>query len=213
MMTSMTSPRLFARAGALALALLWFASLTACSGTSGQMAAQGAGRGAAAGAVGGMLTAVIFGGDPVEAAARGAVWAGSAGAVSGAIQGSQVDAQKAARQEQSQIARVRSEIGDDSFEGLTALVDCKHQIALGYAKQARTARNRDHALAGLWLEIITYADGGDQTRAQGFFPKLIEQDPNVSSDGQATKTLGEALQGLADIRKHYGLKTKCRGMG
>ena len=212
-MTSMTSSRSFARVGAQALILLWLAGLTACSGTSGQMAAQGAGRGAAAGAVGGMLSAVIFGGDPVEAAARGAVWGGSAGAVSGAIQGSQVDAQKAAREEQAEIARVRGEIGNDSFEGLTALVDCKHQIALGYAKQAQGARNRDHALAGLWLEVISYADRGDQTQARALFPKVIEQDPHVSSNDRASKTLGEALQGLTDIRKHYGLRTKCQGAG
>ena len=209
----MTSPKSLVRTGALALAVLWFAGPIACGQTSGQMAAEGAGTGAAAGAAGGLLTAVIFGGDPIEAAARGAVWGGTTGAVGGAIQGSKVDAQRAASEERAEIARVRGEIGNDSFEGLTALVDCKPQIALGYAKQAQTARNRDHALAGLWLEIISYADGGDQTQARALFPKLIEHDPNVSSDDQAAKTLGEALQGLADIRKHYGLRTECRAKG
>ena len=31
-------------------------------------------------------------------------------------------------------------------------MDCKHDVALGYSRQATKARNRDHALAGLWLE-------------------------------------------------------------
>jgi hypothetical protein len=185
-------------------------ALGGCGTTSGEMAGRGAGQGAAAGAVGGLLSAVIFGGDPVEAAARGAVWGGSVGAVSGAIQGSQIDKQRSAREEQQEIARIKSEIGNDSFAGLEALVDCKHDVALGYSKQAMKARNRDHALAGLWLEVITYADRGDRKTADSLLGNVVSSDPNVSSVSEASKTLDEALEGLLDIRKHYGLATKCR---
>jgi hypothetical protein len=175
------------------------------------MAGQGAGQGAAAGAVGGLLSAVIFGGDPVEAAARGAVWGAGAGATSGAIQGSRIDAQREAQQEQAEIARIKSEIGNDSFAGLEALVDCRHDVALGYSKQAMKARNRDHALAGLWLEVLTDADRGDRETAQSLLPKVVDKDPNVANLSEAKTTLNEALQGLADIRSHYGLAKKCRG--
>jgi hypothetical protein len=192
---------------------LLLAALVGCGTTSGQMAGQGAGQGAAAGAAGGLLTAVIFGGDPIAAAARGAAWGAGAGAVSGAIQGSRIDDQRAAQEEQQEIARIKSEIGNDSFAGLEALVDCKHDVALGYAKQAMKARNRDHALAGLWLEVISYADRGDRKTARSLLPTIVTQSPEIADTTQATTTLNETLQGLADIRSHYGLAKKCRGTG
>ena len=184
-------------------------ALAGCGTTSSEMAGRGAGQGAAAGAVGGLMSAVIFGGDPVEAAARGAVWGGSVGAVSGAIEGSRVDSQRAAQQEQQEIARITSEIGDDTFAGLEALVDCKHEVALGYSKQAVKSRNRDHALAGLWLEVLTYADRGSRGTADSLLPKVVASDPNLSNPSQASQTLDETLTGLADIRAHYGLARKC----
>jgi hypothetical protein len=186
-------------------------SLAACGTTSGKMAGQGAGQGAAAGAVGGMLTAVIFGGDPIEAAARGAVWGASTGAVAGAIQGSQIDSRREAQQEQQEIARIKSEIGNDSYAGLEALVDCKHDVALGYSKQAMKSRNRDHALAGLWLEVMSYADRGDRKTANSLLPTVVKNDQYVASTAEASKTLDETLQGLKDIRGRYNLPKKCRG--
>jgi len=187
-------------------------TLTAASGggtTSGQLAGQGAGHGAAAGAVGGLLTAVIFGGDPVAAAARGAVWGASTGAVAGAIQGSRIDKQRAAQQEQQQLAQLRAEIGNDAYEGLAALVDCKHDVALGYSRQAAKARNRDHALAGLWLEALSYADRGDRQQASALLPRIAKAAPNISDGQQAATVLDETKQSLGEIRVHYGLAKQC----
>ena len=185
-------------------------ALAACGTTSGEMAGRGAGQGAAAGAVGGMLTAVIFGGDPLEAAARGAVWGASTGAVVGAIQGSEIDSRRRAQQEHQEIARIKSEIGNDSYAGLEALVDCKHDVALGYSKQAMKSRNRDHALAGLWLEVMSYADRGDRKKANSLLPKVVQDDQYVANAAEASKTLDETLQGLRDIRGRYNLPKTCR---
>jgi hypothetical protein len=201
------------KAGALVAGTLAFTLVVAygCGTTSRQMAGQGAGQGAAAGAVGGLLSAVIFGGDPVGAAARGAVWGASTGAVVGAMQGSQVDKQRSAQQEQQQIAQLRAEIGNDAYAGLEALVDCKHDVALGYSREATKARNRDHALAGLWLEALSYADRGDRQQANAVLPRIAKAAPNISDAKQAATVLQETEGSLRDIRAHYGLARQCRG--
>ena len=67
--------------------LAW--GLVACSGQRAKRAGQGAATGAVVGAAGGMISALVFGGNVGEAAARGAVWGASTGAVSGAIVGAQ----------------------------------------------------------------------------------------------------------------------------
>lgn len=206
----MATNRHLAHAAAIALLASSIAACVGCGTTSGEMAGRGAGTGAAAGAVGGLLTSVIFGGDPLDAAARGAVWGASTGAVAGAIQGSRIDKQRAAQQEQQQIAQLRAEIGDDAFSGLEALVDCKHDVALGYARQAEKARNRDHALAGLWLEALTQADRGDRQQAGAMMPKIANAAPNVTDAAEASAVLGETERGLRDIRAHYGLARQCR---
>jgi len=199
----------FAHAFVAVSLALSLAAASGCGTTSRQMAGQGAGQGAAAGAVGGLLTAVIFGGDPVGAAARGAVWGASTGAVVGAMQGSRVDQQRAAQQEQQQIAQLRAEIGNDAYAGLEALVDCKHDVALGYSRQATKARNRDHALAGLWLEALSYADRGDRQQANALLPRIAKAAPNISDSKQAATVLDETQGSLGDIRVHYGLAKQC----
>jgi len=74
-------------------------SISGCASDSyaAKGAAKGAGTGAMAGAVGAAATALIFGGNVGEAAARGAVYGGTSGAVVGGLSGSEVDRQVADR--------------------------------------------------------------------------------------------------------------------
>ncbi len=176
------------------------------------MAGEGAATGAVAGAVGGMVSALVFGGDPAEAAARGAVWGGSTGAVAGAMAGARADERQQARraaQREAQLERLKQEIGEDSFKGLEALADCKHDVALAYGRTAAQSKNRDHALAALWLKILTYADRREENRARALFPDLIAKDPKIRSDSQAEASMREALQTLMDIRAEYGMPRTC----
>ena len=77
--------------------------------------------------------------------------------MSGASVDKQVAAQEQAERDKN-IAEFRDEIGADAFNGFVALAECKHDIAIANAREARKSRNRDHALAGLWIEILTEAD-------------------------------------------------------
>ena len=197
------------RAATTALVIAWLAAtLAGCETYAGKGAAQGAGTGAIAGAVGGAVTALVFGGDPVEAATRSAVWGASAGAATGAIAGSQVD-KKIDQQKEAEFARLREEIGEQNFAGLEALADCDHDASLGAAAEGRQSKNPNYALAGLWLEVLSYADDGQESKARDLFPTLVEQDWNIDSAAQAETRMREGTTALGNIREHYGRPRVC----
>ena len=179
-----------------------------CQTSAGKGAAEGAGTGAIAGAVGGAVVALVFGGDPVEAAARSAVWGASAGAATGAIAGSQVD-KKTDQQKEAKFAKLRDEIGEESFAGLEALADCKHDQSLGAADKGRQSNNPNYALAGLWLEILSYADQGQEAQARALFPALVKQDWNIDTTTQAETRMREGTTALGNIREEYGRPRVC----
>ena len=200
---------------ALAIVLLG-AALAACQSSAGKGAAQGAGTGAIAGAVGGAVTALVFGGDPVEAAARSAVWGASAGAATGAIAGSQADSQAKKQAEQkshaeteAELAKLREEIGEENFAGLASLADCKHDESLKAAAKGKRSNNPNHALAGLWLEILNYADSGREPKARDLFPTLVKQDWNIETTAQAETKMREGITALGNIREEYDRPRVC----
>ena len=188
--------------------------MVSCSSTSVQRSGQGALAGGAAGAVGGMFTAIIFGGDVGDAAARGAVWGASTGAVAGAIQGSAEHKEKQ-RQQQAQreaqvaaeLARIKAEIGEDAYDGLEALTVGKHEVALAYARTAARSTNSEYAIAGLWLEALVDLDQQHDGQVAEMIPTLVARDPAVPDNQTARRTLAELLQGLADIRAEFGVTT------
>ena len=119
---------------------------TGCGANAQRGAAEGAATGAMAGAVGGMFTAWIFGGDVARAGARGAAYGGSSGAVVGGMAGARMDDAQAAQkqaQQDAQISKFREEIGTDAFNGLVALGECKHEVALANAWEAAKSGKKD----------------------------------------------------------------------
>ena len=193
-------------ATAVILTLITFPS---CSQQSMQGAGRGAATGAAVGAVGGMVTALVFGGNVGEAAARGAVYGGSTGAAAGAISGAVADSNQKKAQEAAELEALRKRLGDDAFNGLAALVDCKHEVAQGYGRTAAQSDNTDFALAGLWLQVITFADSRQEDQARALFPDLVAKDSKLASESQAETEMQTALQELKDIRQEYKLPRDC----
>jgi hypothetical protein len=183
---------------------------------SDSYAAKGAGKGATtgalAGAVGGMATALIFGGNVGEAAARGAVYGGASGAVVGGMAGADVDKQVAAQEQaerDKEIAKFRDEIGADAFNGFVALAECKHDIAIANAREARKSRNRDYSLAGLWIEVLTEADRKNPDAASELFPELVSSDKEIKTVSDAELRTDNALLQLGEIRVEYDLPKDC----
>lgn len=194
------------------IASIWMGTqISGCAGDSyaAKGAGQGATTGAVAGAVGGVVSALVFGGDPVERAARGAVVGGAVGATAGAIAGSEVD-QKAAQQREASLAKLRQEIGDETFEGLEALADCRHDVSLRQATKAQKSENPNYALAGLWLEILNYADQRNETKARSLFPYVVQKDWDIKTESQAEAAMRDAMDNLMDIRDEYNMPRVCQ---
>ena len=191
-----------------------FTFTTGCASGSyaAKGATQGAANGAMAGAVGGMISALVFGGDVAEAGARGAVYGGATGAVAGGISGSNVDKQVAAQEQaerDADLERFRAEVGADAFNGVVALAECKHEIAIANAREAAKSKNSDYSLAGVWVVALTEADRQREEEARAMFPEIIKRDSEVDTAAEAEKLMGEALQELGNIRVEYELPASC----
>jgi hypothetical protein len=188
----------------LSLALL----ITACGEYAAKGAGEGATMGAASGAVGGLVSALIFGGDPAEAAARGAVYGGAVGATAGAISGSKADT-KIEQQRNARADKIRAKIGDDAFKGLSALLTCDHQDTLKDADKAKQSTNPNFAVAGYWLEVLSYADQGNSDKTKALIPGVVEKDWDISSETEARTNLLQLQEKLMTIREEYKLPKKC----
>ena len=182
--------------------------LSACGEYAARGAGSGATTGAVSGAVGGLVSALVFGGDPAEAAARGAVYGGAVGATAGAMSGAQVD-EKLEQQRQASAEALRGKIGDDAFDGLKALANCEHEVSLKQAELARQSENPNFSLAGLWLEVLSYADQGNEAKARELYPEIVTKDWDISSEAEAEATMRDTLNKLMDIREQYNLPRVC----
>jgi len=184
--------------------------LSACGEYAAKGAGTGATTGAVSGAVGGLVSALVFGGDAGEAMARGAVYGGAVGATAGAMGGAQVD-KKVEQQRQATAEALRTQIGDDAYDGLEALADCEHDVSLKQAELARQSDNPNFSLAGLWLEVLSYADQGNEARARELFPEVVAKDWNIKTEAEAEADMRETLNKLMDIREQYNLPRVCSG--
>lgn len=184
--------------------------LPACSQKSTEGAGKGAAVGGAAGAVAGIVSSLVFGGNVGEAAARGAVWAATAGAVTGGIAGAEANRAEQEMQAKKRMENLKSELGEDAYNGLLALAECKHDIAIGYARTSAESNNPDFSLAGIWLEILAQADRGKESEAESLFPLLMEKDEKLDSSEKVSSFLAEATEKLKTVRKDYNLDEKCQ---
>lgn len=176
-------------------------------------AAEGATTGAVAGAVGGMVTALVFGGNVAEAGARGAVYGGTTGAVVGGMSGAKVDdavAEQRRAEREAEIAEFKKQVGIDAFNGVVALAECKHEVAIANAREAMKSGNSDFALAGVWVEMLAEADRQRENEARALFPEIVERDRDYSSEAEVETKMRGALNSLAEIRTEYDMPAVCR---
>lgn len=191
------------------LILLLSLSVASCGEYAAKGAGEGATVGAASGAVGGLVSALVFGGDPVEAAARGAVYGGAVGATAGAMSGSKVDT-KIEQQRKAKEEKIRAQIGDDAFKGLSALVTCDYEDALQLALISKSSSNPNFAVSGYWLEVLSYADRGNSDTVNGLMPAVVEKDWDVNDVNSAKTNLLQLQDTLKAIREEYKLPQQCK---
>jgi len=189
-------------------------SLYGCASDSAAArgAQRGASTGAISGAVGSMVGALVFGGDVVDAGVRGAVVGGATGATAGAMIGAGQDRAAEERRvatQQDEAAELREEIGDDAFNGVVALAECKYPVALANAGVAQESKNRDFRLAGLWVETLVLADQRRESEARERFPAIVELDRKFKKPEDAEAMMRDAMTRLGEIRRENGLPVVC----
>jgi len=114
------------------------------------------------------------------------------------------------KQQEDAVAKLKLKLGDDAFNGLVALTNCKHDVAASHANTAKNLDNPEYALAGQWLEVLTLADQRQEDKARALFPALIEKDPEIDSEAKAEESMRKALQGLMKIRAENNLPQTCQ---
>jgi len=182
-----------------------------CAG-AGEGAVKGAAGGALAGAASGLITALVWGGDAGEHMVRGAQAGATVGAIGGAIDGSsraRAEEENQAAQEQRELDQFRHDIGDDAYNGVVALVDCKHAAAIANAENAAESTNGNHALAGLWVQALSYADQDDASGLDVVGNEIVRWDREISNTTQFESALKNAHNDLLDIRSEYHLPRTC----
>jgi hypothetical protein len=128
--------------------------------------------------------------------------------MSGAMAEGNQKAQQAEKQNM-ELTELRRKLGEDAYNGLEALVNCKHEVAVAYGRTAAKSNNQDHALAGLWIEVLSYADSRQEEKARTLYPELVDEDDAISSESQAETKMRNAMQKLMQIRKQYDLPEVC----
>ena len=160
---------------------------------AGQQAGRGAGQGALIGAIAG---AVFGGGDFVDDALEGALIGGGVGALSGALEGGRMDRQ--AKQEFDQLIR---QFGEDNLRGYVELMQCNHEKSIALFKVAEVSNISDHKLAGIWLQAIAEKDRKNTDDAKALYSIIIEDDPDIDDEQQASIAIDQYVLTLRDDRR------------
>lgn len=187
--------------------------LVGCAG-AGEGAVKGAAGGALAGAASGLVSALVWGGDPGEYMARGATAGATVGAIGGAVEGSsRASAEKnyTAAQEQQEIEQFKREIGTEAFDGIVALAECKHEVAVAKGRLAAESKNGNYALAGLWVQALSFADQDNESGINDVMTEIVRWDREVADEAQFRKGLNKTSEELKDIRSEYNLPRQCSG--
>lgn len=200
------------RLGRRSTVIIATASLVACAG-AGEGAAKGAAGGALAGAASGLVTALVWGGDAGAHMARGATAGATIGAIGGAVHGSQrarAEKEDEARQEQRELDTLRRDIGNDAFDAVVALAECRQEVAIANARVAAQSKNSNHALAGLWIQALTFADQDDEAGLAAIAPEIIQWDRGVGDADEFDRELESGYEELLNIRAEHSLPVRCR---
>jgi len=166
---------------------------TKAQSNKGKMAGRGAGQGALIGAIAG---AVFGGGDFIGDAAEGALIGGGVGALSGALEGGRMD-----RQEKEELDQLVQEFGEDNLRGYVELMQCNYEKSIALFKVAEVSNTLDHKLAGLWLQAIAEKDRKNREEAKLLYPIIIEADPDIDDEQQASIAIDQYVLVLREDRR------------
>ena len=77
------------------------------------------------------------------------------------------------------------------------------------AARSKQSANPNFAVAGYWLEVLSFADQGNNTKTKELIPGVVEKDWETSSETEARASLLQLQDKLMAIREEYRLPKKC----
>lgn len=100
-------------------------------------------------------------------------------------------------------------VGPDVWEGYKALRGCQYERAFALANVGATSPDRYHQLGALWLTAMTAVDSRDTSRADSAFQTIIQQDPEIDTEQQASLAADQAVLDMRSERREIGI-APCR---
>ena len=92
--------------------------------------------------------------------------------------------------------------------GSHASKGAKQGAAQGAAK-AQQSDNPNFRLAGLWLEVLNYADSRQEDRARSLLPVIVAEDWDIKTEAEAEQAMRQEVAELTDIRREFKLPLVC----
>ena len=100
-------------------------------------------------------------------------------------------------------------MGHYNYDGFVALANCQYDEALALAARGQQYKDRYHAVAGLWLEAITYADQARYDEAEKLYPTLEKNDPDLVDRSDTERTLKEGVREVRNSRVDFDRDPQC----
>ena len=188
----------------------------ASDSSAGKAAGQGATMGMVGGAVAGAVSSLLWGGNVVEGAAKGAVVGAASGAAVGGVSGAMADSaakEKAAKPPAADArqAELRKRIGDRNYATTLLLTQCRHQDAIASAQDTLSAtKDKNERAYAMLIQSIAAEESGDKALANSLYPKIVQED---ASRGGVDKARADALEGVMKVqatRREHGLSPLCK---
>lgn len=207
----------YSKVPAIIFAIVAIVAAAGCAPGSqaGKQAGQGATMGTVGGAVAGAVGSLLWGGNPLQGAARGAAVGAAAGAATGAVSGSMADTaakEKAAKpiEADAKLAELRQRIGDKNYATALLLAQCQHRNAIASAQETLAATQEPkQRMYALFIESIAAEESGDKALAASIYPKMLQEDGSL---GSVEKLRADTLEGVMKVqaaRREYGLPPIC----
>ena len=210
----------------LEMGLVLAASVPLAGCASGSQASAGAASGAKSGAIGGVVAgavgALLWGGNPLEAAVKVGITGAAAGAAVGAVAGAEADAQAkqaasqpppaqpAAQPTSAELAELRAKMGEQAWDAAVLLAHCRHAGAIAAAEAAYAAESDGaRRVYALLVEALAAEESGDRETAAALYPRIVAADPTRGSEEAVRVQVLEGVMKLQRLRQDNGLPALC----
>lgn len=195
-------------------------NLIGCSSTAVEHAAGGAAAGAVSASFVGAMTDLVVDGRVntyrfARNATAGAIAGGVAGGISGQAKHEAQEKQKQAQQAATAPpapaadADLAKKIGSENVQGLSNLIQCRHEEAFRIGMRTAQSDKREVMEAGIALQALVDKDRGIMDGADRAVQAFVDRSSELNDVATAKSELNKLHDMLKDERRVQGLSPEC----